>query len=779
MGNLAGYGLYKLGGSGGGGAVNTIYNADDTIGSNRVAIVTDELNFRSVDGAIYGGWVIKPSTISDAYAALSYGADEFIVKYRANQAYAFGKLSDTTNNFQFNTGANPNFLSQDTVYINGGSTHANALHILGGSSTAATSSLFIENSSSTEIFRLQDSAEAKILNNVASTLAALTLENQAGGSTHADCGVKLQFTNDAETGYIALYDSTSGGSNAPTMEIVSPLGLNYEAGAAYAGWHHRLVTDNAVLFGVTNSGTNAILTSQVGGGGGTYSEFQMAYTGGNYNFIKSQHNTGGKFIFGRENGGTFEYMRIAQDGEVLIGTATTDASALLNVSSTTKGFLQPRMTGAQVEAISSPATGLQAYATNAGAGDVTAAGWWGYDGTNWVQGFSSGGGSTGVYGGSGTIPTATIATLTDYLRFDGGYLIYDRAGASDVFNQMRRGTSLKISDKLVSGGGARSMRDSGGSDFYSISQGGLLLNRSASIGHFVAPTATLDIVGDGSTSATTSLLVRNSSANQILNIYDDGSFEFGNGATILDNTCIAIGNDAESLVTGSTSVGYQSKAGLKSTAIGYQADASAGQYNISIGETAICSAFFGVAIGRAASAGDRGLAINGTSTQYGTALNGVSAAYAVAVGRSSNAANHGTALGYDTDVTNIAVAVGRGMETSGIYSVSIGACAYGAVRTNTIASTFNWFTNNADPVVRFGETADQWNMGSGSFGFGTMTPDASAIIDLTSTTKGFLPPRMTTTERNAISSPATGLMLYNTTNNQWEGYTGSNWVILG
>jgi hypothetical protein len=42
----------------------------------------------------------------------------------------------------------------------------------------------------------------------------------------------------------------------------------------------------------------------------------------------------------------------------------------------------------------------------------------------------------------------------------------------------------------------------------------------------------------------------------------------------------------------------------------------------------------------------------------------------------------------------------------------------------------------------------------------TATPDASAILDVQSTTQGMLIPRMTETQKNAISSPATGLMIY-------------------
>ncbi|MCH2045991.1 MAG: hypothetical protein MK212_17885, partial [Saprospiraceae bacterium] len=41
-------------------------------------------------------------------------------------------------------------------------------------------------------------------------------------------------------------------------------------------------------------------------------------------------------------------------------------------------------------------------------------------------------------------------------------------------------------------------------------------------------------------------------------------------------------------------------------------------------------------------------------------------------------------------------------------------------------------------------------------------PDASAILDIKSTTQGLLIPRMTSTQRDAIGTPATSLMIYNT-----------------
>ncbi len=47
-------------------------------------------------------------------------------------------------------------------------------------------------------------------------------------------------------------------------------------------------------------------------------------------------------------------------------------------------------------------------------------------------------------------------------------------------------------------------------------------------------------------------------------------------------------------------------------------------------------------------------------------------------------------------------------------------------------------------------------------GVGTYTPHPSSKMDLTSTTQGFLPPRMTAVQRKAIASPADGLLVYQT-----------------
>src|ERR1051326_6537281 len=55
------------------------------------------------------------------------------------------------------------------------------------------------------------------------------------------------------------------------------------------------------------------------------------------------------------------------------------------------------------------------------------------------------------------------------------------------------------------------------------------------------------------------------------------------------------------------------------------------------------------------------------------------------------------------------------------------------------------------------------------------SPDNSAILDVSSTTKGTLITRMTTAQRSAITSPAEGLQIFNTTTKCCEAYVSGIW----
>lgn len=73
------------------------------------------------------------------------------------------------------------------------------------------------------------------------------------------------------------------------------------------------------------------------------------------------------------------------------------------------------------------------------------------------------------------------------------------------------------------------------------------------------------------------------------------------------------------------------------------------------------------------------------------------------------------------------------------------------------------------------------NISYAQVGIGTSSPAGSSQLDVSSTTKGLLPPRMTTSQRDAISSPATGLQIYNTDNRAIEIFSGSTgeWFSFG
>jgi uncharacterized protein (TIGR02145 family) len=88
---------------------------------------------------------------------------------------------------------------------------------------------------------------------------------------------------------------------------------------------------------------------------------------------------------------------------------------------------------------------------------------------------------------------------------------------------------------------------------------------------------------------------------------------------------------------------------------------------------------------------------------------------------------------------------------------------------NTAGNTPYW--NGTQWVVN---NSNIHNNGAG-IGIGTTTPNASAKLEIAGTTQGFLPPRMSTAQRDAITSPAGGLTIYNTTVNCLQWWNGTLW----
>jgi hypothetical protein len=83
------------------------------------------------------------------------------------------------------------------------------------------------------------------------------------------------------------------------------------------------------------------------------------------------------------------------------------------------------------------------------------------------------------------------------------------------------------------------------------------------------------------------------------------------------------------------------------------------------------------------------------------------------------------------------------------------------------------------PLTFFTNNAEKMRIDTnGNLGIGTSSPNASAILDAQSTTKGVRMPNMTTTQKNAISSPAAGLMVFDTTLAKLCVYSGSAWQTI-
>lgn len=68
------------------------------------------------------------------------------------------------------------------------------------------------------------------------------------------------------------------------------------------------------------------------------------------------------------------------------------------------------------------------------------------------------------------------------------------------------------------------------------------------------------------------------------------------------------------------------------------------------------------------------------------------------------------------------------------------------------------------------------SVNGGRVGIGTSVPNSNAILDLSATNKGLLPPRLTTIQRNAISNPPAGLMIYNTDLNCMQYWNTASWA---
>lgn len=97
---------------------------------------------------------------------------------------------------------------------------------------------------------------------------------------------------------------------------------------------------------------------------------------------------------------------------------------------------------------------------------------------------------------------------------------------------------------------------------------------------------------------------------------------------------------------------------------------------------------------------------------------------------------------------------------------------------NTIAGlpVIEAFADNSVIMGAYGQ--NDFAITGSKVGIGISSPSSSAILHVSSTTKGFLPPVMTSDQMNSISSPVYGLIVFNISSEELTVYTSGGWKPL-
>jgi len=293
------------------------------------------------------------------------------------------------------------------------------------------------------------------------------------------------------------------------------------------------------------------------------------------------------------------------------------------------------------------------------------------------------------------------------------------------------------------------------------------------------------VMGSGLTSGTITIGGASQSGNIILGPTGATS-KIGIG-TSSPRTRLELGNDGAVLAIGTYGSGWtEPNLGAGTRMIWYPRKAAfrvgnisgtkwnnvnIGNYSIAMGSDTTASADYSTAMGDVTTAsGDASTAMGSSTT--------ASADYSTAMGSSTTASGiSSVAMGESTQAAgNNSVAMGLATATGSYASVAMGKYNVGGGTAGSWVATEALFEIGIG--TDYGNKANALTvLKNGNVGIGTATPGASNLLDLTSTTKGFVLPRMTKAQRDAIATPVAGMMIYQTDNTPGlRVYNATNWM---
>jgi hypothetical protein len=228
-----------------------------------------------------------------------------------------------------------------------------------------------------------------------------------------------------------------------------------------------------------------------------------------------------------------------------------------------------------------------------------------------------------------------------------------------------------------------------------------------------------------------------------------------------------VANTASSNTAVGTSAGGANTSGTGLCLLGYQAGQafSTGNYNAGVGYQIFSSG-----------TGSQNSGIGGFSQAFQTSGTGNSSVgYQSLYGNGGNASwNYSSAIGFTAGKTNQAdsnlfLGSFTGINALATSITGKGNIIIGKANDTLLTSATNDFLNIASIITGL-TTTKQISINNFA------SPTATAQFEVGGTTRGVLIPRLTTTQQNAITSPATGLIIYNTDTAGLVDYNGTAWL---